>query len=138
MVPQDAATFSVHLALRSLHTPSRSQIFGLLRKNRPIIARRARFSLHRSIYTRGGHEIKPHTSSVLVRQNDTDIDIGEMPNGVEPRDDATTPSGGLVNIMLSFDLQTDGSQLGGIAQPMIPVSTLTPSFRTPNIQLEVS
>lgn len=140
MIPRDATVFTMRLALKLLNTPSRAHLLGLFRKNKPIIPRRTRFSLHRSIYARGG-EIKPRTASVLVRQYDMDLglDSPRTPNSAELRDGALTNEGpdlALPNITLPFDLQTDGMDSKDTTRPVVPLMALTPSFRTPNMQLE--
>lgn len=133
----------MRLALKIPSIPSQNHLLGLFRKNRPISPRRARFSLHCSIYTRGGQEIKPRATSVLVRQCDADISLGgrRAANSVELRDGSLPNEGPdltQLNITLPFDLQSDGTNSKDTTRPVVPLITLTPSFRTPNIQLEVS
>lgn len=137
MVSQNTPTFDTCLVLRPLGPTYRNQRFGMIRKNKLVIVWRARFTLHRLVSTRGGKENKPHLSSVLVREYDLGLDrhiLVNLPNG------ALSPNSkvDLVHVTLPFDLQTDGTQTKDIARPMVPLSNLVPSFRTPNIQLEVS
>ncbi|KAF8752053.1 hypothetical protein RHS01_07797 [Rhizoctonia solani] len=134
VVHQNDAFFTIRISLMLRDTPTRNQLFGKLRKIRPIIAKRLRIRLQRSISTRGGQEIKPHTSVILVRECHLDLDGPECP--VEPKSTFTNKDADLLNVAVPFDLQTDGRYLRETAGPMIPVSALIPSFRTPNIQLE--
>ncbi|CAE6424744.1 unnamed protein product [Rhizoctonia solani] len=129
------ASFTMKLSLKLQDTPGRNHLFGKFRKSKPLVAKRLRIKLQRSISTRGGQEIKPHTSVILVRESYLDLD--EPESRVE-FSDALSSDGGvdLLNITAHFDLQTDGRYSKETAQPMMPVSALVPSFRTPNIQLE--
>ncbi|KAH7337737.1 hypothetical protein B0J17DRAFT_435910 [Rhizoctonia solani] len=130
-----SASFTIQLSLKLQHTPNRSQLFGKFRKSRPLVTRRLRIRLERSISTRGGQEIKPRTSVILVRESYMDLD--ETESHVESRDTWSSDNGiDLLNTTVPFDLQTDGRYSKETAQPMMPVSALVPSFRTPNIQLE--
>ncbi|CAE6502521.1 unnamed protein product [Rhizoctonia solani] len=134
-VSQDATLFTMRLSLNLQDAAGRNQLFGKFRKSRPVIAKRLRIRLQRSISTRGGQEIKPHTSVILVRECHLDPDAPA--SRVEPRDAFFSDSGvDLLNMTVPFDLQTDGRYSKETAQPMMPVSALVPSFRTPNIQLE--
>ncbi|CAE6478343.1 unnamed protein product [Rhizoctonia solani] len=135
IVSQDSAFLTMRFSLKLQDTPSRNQLFGKFRKSKHVAAKRLRIRLQRSILTRGGQEIKPHTSVVLVRECHLDLD--EPESRVESRGAFSSEIGvDLLNITVPFDLQTDGRYLKETAQPMIPVSALVPSFRTPNIQLE--
>ncbi|EUC61227.1 hypothetical protein RSOL_389400 [Rhizoctonia solani AG-3 Rhs1AP] len=134
IVYQDSAFLTMRLSLKLQDTPSRNQLFGKFRKSRPVVAKRLCIRLQRSILTRGGKEIKPHTSVVLVRACHLDLDEPEI--RVESRGACSDIGVDLLNVTVPFDLQNDGKYLKETAQPMMPVSALVPSFRTPNIQLE--
>src|SRR5438874_258759 len=129
MIPRDAAAFTVQLALKLPSAPIQTHLLGLFRNNRPISPRRVRFSLHRSVYTRGG-EIKPRTTSVLVRQ--CDLDVGLCGPGAASVRDASLVNEALglphLNVALSFDLQSDGIYSKDASRPVVPFKTLTPSF----------
>ncbi|CAE6468065.1 unnamed protein product [Rhizoctonia solani] len=135
IISQDSASFTMWLSLKLRDTPSRNQLFGKFRKSRPVVAKRLRIRLQRSLSTRGGQEIKPRISIVLAREFHLDLDGPE--SRVESRGALPSESGvDLLNITVPFDLQTDGRFSKETTQPMMPVSALVPSFRTPNIQLE--
>ncbi|KDN46522.1 hypothetical protein RSAG8_04175, partial [Rhizoctonia solani AG-8 WAC10335] len=140
IISQDSASFTMRLSLKLRDTPSRNQLFGKFRKSRPVVAKRLRIRLQRSLSTRGGQEIKPRISIprisiVLAREFHLDLDGPE--SRAESRGALPSESGvDLLNITVPFDLQTDGRFSKETTQPMMPVSALVPSFRTPNIQLE--
>ncbi|CAE7201560.1 unnamed protein product [Rhizoctonia solani] len=135
IIYRDSAFLTMRLSLKLQDTPNRSQLFGKFRKSRPIFAKRLRVRLQRSISTRGGREIKPHTSVVLVRE--CHLDLEEPESCVKSKGTLPSDSGvDLLDITVPFDLQTDGRYSKETAQPMMPVSALVPSFRTPNLQLE--
>ncbi|KAJ1301014.1 hypothetical protein OPQ81_003437 [Rhizoctonia solani] len=134
IVSQNSASFAMRLSLKLQGAPTCNQLFGKFRKGRPVIAKRLRIRLQRSISSRGGLEIKPHTSVILVRECHLDLDEPESRAKfrVMPSDNGVD----LLNVTVPFDLQTDGRYSEETAQPMTPVSALVPSFRAPNLQLE--
>ncbi|KAF8600885.1 hypothetical protein BDV93DRAFT_257327 [Ceratobasidium sp. AG-I] len=109
-------------------------------KSKSIFAERASISLYRTTSTRGGKEVKPHVTSLLVQQHE--MQLGETSQG-----SASSSKGGLlvpsdehadaVEIDLTFDLQSVSKikVYGGTTQST-PAKLMTPSFRTPNIQHE--
>ncbi|CAE6433555.1 unnamed protein product [Rhizoctonia solani] len=135
VIHQHSAFLTMRLLLRLQNAPNPNQLLRTFRKSRPIVAKRLRIRLQRSTSTRGGQEIKPHTSVVLVRESY--LDLHQAGSRVESREALSSESGvNIFNITVPFDLQNDGRCSKETAQPMMPVSALVPSFRTPNIQLE--
>ncbi|CAE6372536.1 unnamed protein product [Rhizoctonia solani] len=135
IISRGTTSFTMRLSLMLQDAPTRNQLFGKFRKSRPIIAKRLRIRLQRSVSTRGGQEIKPHTSLALVRESHLDLDGPEC--RIESKSTLSTDKDAdLLNITVPFDLQTDGRYSRESIRPVVPVSALVPSFRTPNIQLE--
>lgn len=64
------------------------------------------------------------------------MDVGQdgKPSIGVPSNESRDP----LKIKLQFSLQAEEKQSTNTSQPMIPIKALVPSFRTPNIQLEVS
>jgi hypothetical protein len=100
-------------------------------------------SIKRQLSTRGGKDVVPHTELTTVR-SDALFPAGRG----EQQEGSSKNKGGLVITAnddeavvweMEFDLQTESLMNEGrsATKPNIKGSTLVPSFRTPNIQLEV-
>ncbi|KAG8742603.1 hypothetical protein FRC10_001201 [Ceratobasidium sp. 414] len=129
-----------YLKLANTHSKSISSFF---RSSKPqeIYVQRVLVSLSRSISTRGGKEIRPHTTTFLVRQEDHRL--GEQsaststakPGLLIPSDD----NADALELDLTFGLQSkEEMDLPGGKRTTTAAKYFIPSFRTPNIQHEVS
>ncbi|KAG8684846.1 hypothetical protein FRC08_013456 [Ceratobasidium sp. 394] len=127
-----------YLKLTNTNTKSISSFF---RSSKPqgTYVQRALVSLFRSTSTRGGKEIRPHTTTFLVRQEDHRL--GESPASTStakpglliPSDDNAEA----LELDLTFDLQSEQEiGLAGGKRTAIAAKHFIPSFRTPNIQHE--
>ncbi|QRV94895.1 hypothetical protein RhiJN_22913 [Ceratobasidium sp. AG-Ba] len=106
-------------------------------KSRVISVQRAVVSLYRVSSTRGGKEIRPHISELLLRQHEHRFESTESSSTstglLVPSGDNVDP----IELDLTIDLQDEteirdkgGEQIAAAARNYIP------SFRTPNIQHE--
>ncbi|KAG9088121.1 hypothetical protein FRC06_002223 [Ceratobasidium sp. 370] len=126
--------------LKLADTQSKS-ISSFFRSSKPqeIYVQRALVSLFRSISTRGGKEIRPHSTTFLVRQEDHQL--GEQsaststakPGLLIPSDDNASA----LELDLTFSLQSEEEMgLPGGKRAATAAKHFIPSFRTPNIQHE--
>ncbi|KAG8698501.1 hypothetical protein FRC11_014387, partial [Ceratobasidium sp. 423] len=128
LVSTDASTLPIIVFLK--HTGTQSSLKSLFRaaKHKPVHLRRAIVTLLRVSSTRGGKEIRPHVKSTLVRQQEFLFDgqaSSSNSSGLAISYEDTDP----VELDLTFDLQSGD-------QASTPAKLCTPSFRTPNFQLE--
>ncbi|KAG9119198.1 hypothetical protein FRC07_005924 [Ceratobasidium sp. 392] len=126
--------------LKFANTNSKS-ISSFFRSSKPqeIYVQRALVSLSRSTSTRGGKEVRPHTATFLLRQEDHRL--GEQYTSTPTtKPGRLVPSGETADVLeldLTFNLQTEEEMdLPGGKRPATAARHFTPSFRTPNIQHE--
>ncbi|KAG8764271.1 hypothetical protein FRC12_008205 [Ceratobasidium sp. 428] len=127
-----------YLKLEKSHSKSISSFF---RSSKPqeIYVQRALVKLLRLTSTRGGKEIRPHITTLLLRQKDHQF-------GEQSASTSTTKPGRLVpsdgnadalELDLTFDLQSEEEMdLPGGKRAETAAKYFAPSFRTPNLQHE--
>ncbi|KDN44824.1 hypothetical protein RSAG8_05297, partial [Rhizoctonia solani AG-8 WAC10335] len=130
----DALVFPLILSLK--HTGARpSSLPSFLRSSNPKAMHliRAMVTFRCTTSTRGGKEVKPHIRNVVIRKHELRYDSGSTtPGVVVPSGDAAP-----LEVDLSFDAQSqEETDLASGKQSSVPARNLTPSFRTPNIELE--
>jgi hypothetical protein len=110
-------------------------------KSKTVCVHRALVCLFRTTSTRGGKEIKPHNTSILLRRSEHHLDEHSLSTSTDkpglpiPSDEHADA----LELDLTFDLQSEVEMnLFSGTQAAMPVKHLTPSFRTPNIQHEVN
>jgi len=86
-------------------------------------------TLDRAVQTRGGKEKVAHRSDKLLKGQESTLGSSEEGVIISTGEEGT-------EINLTFDLQSEGDLGAGVA--MAKAKDLAPSFRTPNVQIEVS
>jgi hypothetical protein len=137
MMPRSTVNIPLVLSLHLQVPPSK----GMMSKRtlKEALVTSALVSLKQHTFTRGGKEIEPHPDVEAVRSTMF------TPGGNAVEGGSASKPGLLIQANakprlweLLFDLQTDTLRSTGKEQKHnIRASSLTPSFRTPNIQLDV-
>lgn len=152
MYAPTGAQFSTHAAELTLvlflkHTNSPSNTLKSVfrsSKPKPVCLRRILICLLRTISTRGGKEVRPHTYTTLLRRHELRFDDSDA----SPSSSSSKPPPGLVipseessaplELDLALDLQSQVEMdVASGKQLSVPAKDLVPSFRTPNLQHEV-
>jgi hypothetical protein len=134
IISTDSSRLPIVLFLKHAGAQSGFKSFFRATKPKPVHLRRALITLLRITSTRGGKEVRPHVINTVVRKQEflfDDQSSSSSPAGFTVSHEDPEP----VEVDLTLDLQ---SEVSSKDHPSIPVKNLTPSFRTPNFQHEVS
>jgi hypothetical protein len=136
IIQRSALNIPLVLSIRLDTPPSKGFMKGKPLKEVHIT--KAMVSLKRQLSTRGGRDVDPHLDIDFLRSDSF------FPGGSAAEGGSTTKAGLVVRAgegakvwEITFDLQREGLMSGGSNKQNTKASSLTPSFRVPNIQLEV-